>query len=575
MPSICVNNASIYVLLLILILTCRVNASQTPLLSPMSITNHTRIRLKSTEDIVKGYLLLLDYLETPSHAYSVKEFVFDKPHQGTSGSCFSRLPPGDDEAPKLHEIVNDIDYSREENKIIGALDRLGLSKGLEIPRDKEHPHTEAVKAIKKWRYAHIAQVRSADGQKSAWQKYWSENKAVNGAFAQILAPLLISFSPNIEKLKLTLLDRTTQEFFCQVNYGLLPPTCLQNVKQVVFGPSKNGAFWQYDERFFTGYDLIGMARLVHKLPSLESISVEGTSFDQNGLDMQPPGASSLKRLHIGHSDMSSSTLSSLIRMAKALEYFTFSVGGRATNDGGHSIVKPKTIAKSLLVHRESLKSLDIDVDDYLHGNHLRFRQPSGLEDEAPEDEDGLDRKNTRRTIEWELKHLREDPYFNIDEAEAQALGLPLQAIDLPNTRKYGGTIGSLHDFLALTELTIGIKLLLGPQEYNTTTREMAAPPPPFRLINALPPNLKHLCIRGYKHGIDKMWDDQIAEFRTLKAEKLPALKTVVGIEEEVAGGKVVQNPDHNEDLLWKEPRAEEDRWEEWGIIKNFWDDVDG
>jgi hypothetical protein len=562
--SICSSrliNASIYVLFLVSTLIHCIRASQTPLLREVLIKNYTRIRIKSNEDLVKGYSLLLQHIDKPSLAHSVKEFVFDKPPQVAS-SGFFRPPPTDDEAPQLHEILNDSEYTREERKIIGALDRLGLSNGLEISPGKERAHTAAVQAIKKWRNAHIAQVGSMEGGPSAWQKHWSNDKTVNSAFAQILAPLLISFSPNIEKLKFTLLSATAQDFFLQISYGLLPPTCLQNLKQVAFGPSKNGSFWQYDTRFFSKYDVIGMARLVHKLPLLESISVGGTEGDQNGLGLQPPGVSSLKCLHIGHSNISSLYLSNLIRMSKALEHFCVSVGGRAANSDGFSTIHPKTIAKSLFIHREVLRTLDVDVDSYL------FDRYTG---EDREYEDGLDILGDR---DGNLKYSRKDPYFRIDEAEAQALGIPIFPKDLPNTRKYGSTIGSLHDFSALTHLSIGVKLLLGVEKYNSTTRQYAVPPSPFRLINALPSNLEYLCIRGYKKGESEEWDGQVTELMALRAERPPLLQTIIGIDEEIVGGEVVEDLDHNKELLWKEPGAEEDLWEEWSAIKTFWDDVD-
>lgn len=79
---------------------------------------------------------------------------------------------------------------------------------------------------------------------NAWQKHWSKDKSVNGAFAQVVAPLLISLSPNIENLKLTVLDQAIEQFFLKVNYGFLPPTCLQYVKHVTFRPTQNGAPWR-------------------------------------------------------------------------------------------------------------------------------------------------------------------------------------------------------------------------------------------------------------------------------------------------------------------------------------------
>lgn len=131
-----------------------------------------------------------------------------------------------------------------------------------------------------------------------------------------------------------------------------------------------------------------------------------------------------------------------------------------------------------------------------------------------------------------LERHRKDRFFQTDESQSKNLGLPLFTKDLPDTRKYGDTIGSLHDFTSMTSLHIGVRLLLGPQigHYSSTTdiyylAAASAPSAPFRLIDALPPTLKYICIRGYAAGTDPAWDEQINELMQKKSREITSSKT--------------------------------------------------
>jgi hypothetical protein len=547
---LCANNiVANFFIISVLFSICRVSASEMKILEDVAFKNFSRIRIKNTNDIPKAYSLLLEYLDTPDRALSVQEFVFDKPHPGRGG-CYVQRPPGDDEAPKQHEILNDVEYLQEESRIVDSLNRLGL----DVLSER---HTHAVKAIKKWRNAHLAQIGSMEGP-SDWQRYHSHNPVTEADFAQLLGPLLISLAPNLEKLKFTNLEPVVEDFLIKVNYGLLPQDCLQKLRHVTFGPSQNGAFWMYDTRFYNRYDIISMTRLIHRLPSIESISVEGITEDNEGKNFQPPGISNIKRIHIGHSDISSSTLSGVIRMCKALEEFSISVGGRSSSSGGFKVMRAKILGKALLSQKSSLKVLDIDMDEYARGGSGYWVGDEYIMGEGDE----MDKYNLRH-IERTLKYERQDKYFQMDEAESLGLGLPLLTTDMPDTRQYHLTIGSMHDFTALTHLSIGVKMLLGPQVYKPSTRNETSLPAPFKLADSLPPNLEYLCIRGYRAGMDSLWDEQIKDFMESKAEKRPALKEVLGIEKEIPSQESVDHPDHNGDLLWRDPKGEEDGWEEW------------
>ena len=56
---------------------------------------------------------------------------------------------------------------------------------------------------------------------------------------------------------------------------------------------------------------------------------------------------------------------------------------------------------------------------------------------------------------------------------------------------------------------------------------------PFRLIDALPPNLESLMLRGYQRGVVVEWDHQLDEFEAKRAQRLPKLTDVTGIDSQI------------------------------------------
>jgi hypothetical protein len=161
----------------------------------------------------------------------------------------------------------------------------------------------------------------------------------------------------------------------------------------------------YDERHFTRFDILRELRLFHRLPVIESLSVGGVCEDAKGLIVLPPHVSNLRRINITHSDISSMTLASVIRLSKALEEFKFSIGGRATVDvdGGFAMIYPKMPRKVLLRQKASLRRLDLDMDDYLH------KRPGGGEQE--DNGDKYDADGEEEELAWQR-----DMYFEFDEA---------------------------------------------------------------------------------------------------------------------------------------------------------------
>jgi hypothetical protein len=125
------------------------------------------------------------------------------------------------------------------------------------------------------------------------------------------------------------------------NYGKLPQMHLQKLRHVRLLPEVGISYHGGDTYEFI--DLLAEARLFHRLPAIESISVDGitSNNDADHLGEFPPRTSNIKSIHVGHAMLPSSELAPLIRMPRNLEEFTHSVGGRDSNDG-----KQKTLLRS-------------------------------------------------------------------------------------------------------------------------------------------------------------------------------------------------------------------------------------
>jgi hypothetical protein len=288
-----------------------------------------------------------------------------------------------------------------------------------------------------------------------------------------------------------------------------------------------------DERYYINLDILSLLRLFHRLPVVESVSVDGAgrNDDFENLDKFPPAISHLKRIHVGHAFYPTSVIGALIRVPRRLEEFTLTTGGRSSRDGSSLMRGAKTIGKALLEQKSSLRKIDIDIDEY----YTQIGRLGGGEDEDKDEEDD-----------------NMDEWFRKDEDISTG---PLKISQLPNTREYRSTIGSMHDFESLTHLSIGIKLLLGG---SVLGREEEGEDAPFRLIEALPKSLEYLLIRGYSRGINGRYDSQIDEFLSQKDDRLPLLTELYGIEEITPSAKSVEKPDKDTDLLWKMKKMDDD-----------------
>lgn len=337
-------------------------------------------------------------------------------------------------------------------------------------------------------------------------------------FAFTATVILLSLCKNITTLYLGEMGKqgVLQEYLLESNYSTIPYPGLQRLQNVVL--LTGGDYLMNDERYYDIVEILDPFQYFHRLPAIQSVTMEGIGEYQGERNLFVPKTSNLKSIHIGHCDIPSSLLGTVIRIPKALEELSISMGGLWNIDGGRPMVYSKTIGKCLLEHKETLRVLDLDVDF------------AGMSD----GEDGKDNGG-----EEEEEECRMDQYFNMDLEISDS---PLWSIDLPDTRQYGRTIGSLHDFMALTHLSIGVDALIGPH-------------PPFRLIDALPANLEYFCLYGYVRGRNQGVDEHVAEFMQMKSERLPKLVEVKGIDETEEGlGMKFRDIEHmSEEELWKKP----------------------
>ncbi|EJD37892.1 hypothetical protein AURDEDRAFT_173032 [Auricularia subglabra TFB-10046 SS5] len=477
---------------------------------------YSRISLLGPKDIEATYALLASYAVFPDNASMVTELAIDT--KGWLARRFRRpdrnlakppsLPPFDDAAHEvLEQRIRNIGMSRQStDDMLGSLlwkkARL-LGQESVSPDDEEHKYLQ---------------------------------------YAETAAVLLLSFCGNITCFyagEMASHPSPLQEYLHKSNYGLIPAAhrALQNLESVTVGPTSASSPY-YDERMYHTTEYLDYLSLFHRLPRFASLTLDGTGEYQARRQVFPPGTSSpsFKRIQMRHTDISGALLGTILRVPVGLEEFVLSIGGLWAHDGGEPVIQLKTLAKCLLTQRETLRVLDLD----LGGTVLASPPLAGQhEAEATREDYGL--------FGLTDDEIERDEYFVLDEAAGTG---PLLAHDLPDTRKYGYTIGSLHDFAALTHLSINIRALMGPDSGYTAPSSLAEQPP-FRLVEALPPSLEYLCLYDYERGENKNIDEHVDELLEKKGELLPRLKVVEGVDEKHVGEgwKHALGPD--EEQLWE------------------------
>ena len=479
-----------------------------------------RIRIATSDDIDRLYDLLQEFHHYAAKASGVETLIIkceigDGIYHGLD-SAWQAWEEARSPSPDsfLWEVVRRLGFEREkEEKWV---------KGLTWMDPGVIAETNA------------AQVAGDRRQTSAYQRT---------LFAHYAAAILIAQCPYITHLVYEEQARSNSplvDFLRRNNYDLLPQRYLQHLREVTLLPTTNYAFG--DDRFYIRMDVLAQFHMFHRLPALKRFATFAIEPNNRiGFERTfTPCSSGLTKLSVTHSVLPGSVTAALIRLPRALEEFTCTTGGRASSDGAFYGLSSETIGRALWCQRKTLLKLDLDLVDHV----LDRFEDRGIEDDKDE-EDGREtegHENAINRLPWDRGVA-----WGKDAVKTR---------DLETGRVYGSTIGSLHDFERLTHLSIGIQMLFGPSHWSQEVN------PPFRLVDALPPSLESLLIRGYKRGETEEYDEFIDEFLAAREERLPKLSVIRGMEETISSAKDVEHPDKDADELWESPSFSED-WEEW------------
>ncbi|KAJ4007219.1 hypothetical protein NW752_007803 [Fusarium irregulare] len=458
------------------------------------------ISVTGRDDIERLYPLILSYITDPNKANSLREVIVDTYAWPNYYACLhdesdDLLRPDGGEESNEKRPNRQLDHEAHM-----ALERHVTSLGLGDPLT-----TRIVEALT-WKKKHWL------GEVSEKARDFDDNER---AFAVAALIAIFSLCEKVSVLRIADFPTLLREYLLKNNYGKLNRFGLQQLKSVEFVKEH-----PLDNRVYEQVDFLEYIRHFGKLPAMKSLSMEGV-MEHEVNDLVSPGTTNIKKIHLGHSELSGSTLSKMIRSSKVLEELRVSLGGLWHMDIGAWNMRPQTVGKSLHQHRNTLKVLDLDVAD-LDFSDVPSWENSMFEELAESDEE----------------------YFKLDKESST---LPFWQEDIPDDRPYGFTIGSLHDFTAMKHLSLNLNTMFGAWYERKE--------PPFRLIDALPPNLEYLCLYGYVKGENKDVDSHVEEFMQHKEKRFPRLIKIEGIEEIVLGVANLYLDDNSqmEDNLWQWP----------------------
>ncbi|KAF5575151.1 hypothetical protein FPCIR_13288 [Fusarium pseudocircinatum] len=449
--------------------------------------NYSRIQISSKEDTKRLYSLLQSYIEDPSRAKAVKEVVIDASPWIYAST--SKIPIYDELPTSMgYEELGDVSETRLRR----------YARQLDLGDET----ADQVDKILSWKCREYEFMIRKESE-----------------FSIAMIILLFSLCENISTLYLAEhLQQPVMDYMLKANYAQMKSPPLQKLKHVRFFAGARS-----DERFYTAFDILGFIQLIHRLPALESVAVDGTCDYQADRQFFVPGTGNMKRLEITHCDISPSFLTVMISIPQALEELKLSIGGLMTLDGADTHSEPFCIAKALSAHRQSLRVLDIDVDAGAGANALDWDVDRNYKEG---EDDGTN---------WEVKDQ-----LDIYGRDRLALDKKISTgHKVDSGKEYTPTIGSLHDFPHLTHLSIGIMPLLGEYDWWKPPFRSKEPPyrlekpAPLRLVDMLPPSLEYLCLYGYARGENPDVDEYIDELLAKKDDKLPILKVIEGIDKRV------------------------------------------
>lgn len=344
--------------------------------------------------------------------------------------------------------------------------------------------------------------------------------------------MFLSTCPNLESLEVYVdshrfpqRDMHIEKFLHEANDTT--PGHLRNLRHVHLLHDTRG--YLYDPRFYNQYDLLGTLRYFHRLPSIELLSMNSVCLmEQHGLRRLAPRKSNIRKIHLGHSSLSTDCLCAILDHCKVLEEFKYSNGGRASIQSS-PLIWQEPMGLSLSRHSSTLRVLDLDT--HIHGSGYE----SSSSDEEPFDFD-YDEGDSRD--DPELREIPLQEYISFKEVPEQ-------------TERWSGfATGSLRDFTALTHLSIDVGFFVDKKRPKDDGDGKKTP----SLADLLPPNIEYLRIRGYREGEHEETTQCVSGLLPhLAMGRLPHLTKIDGVTKYIPIAEDVGDPDHDEGLLWVDP----------------------
>ncbi|KAJ5375685.1 hypothetical protein N7517_007691 [Penicillium concentricum] len=436
------------------------------------------------EDIDRPFALLMDILKRPNLGNYVRHV------ECCTATCMRM---------DYKEVESQRDLSNEEMNLVRSAVRKG---GFTAQEDR------------------VVNMLTQRMDKTATFAYW-HRESLGTFISQALTAILIVVSPNVVSMAMThpsgmssnrVIDFPLAEILRQANASPENKPYLRNLRSVYL-INKSDDSWA-DSRFYQAMDFSGCLTLFDNLLSIESVRVDVMEEDKNGTPEFKEKCSNISKISIHHSSVSSLYLAGPIWSCKVLREFQYSIGGRASRDGGSPTFNPKTFIKVLCAHKETLEILDVDVENEIY---------------------------TFEMVDEEERDIQLNEHGGLNETRISD--------EITRFYKLIWTYGgSLKEFVALKRLSLGINFLLyfaaGFSGESYKKREK------LNLVECLPVGLEYLCVRGYQKGENEEHDEQMDALMLFYKSGSSQLKEIEGINEVIPNAQEVQDPDNNAHLLW-------------------------
>lgn len=250
-------------------------------------------------------------------------------------------------------------------------------------------------------------------------------------------------------------------------------------------------------------------------------------MDADSSTKPPSRWASYNKIAIHHSTLSARCLGNAIKSARTLREFAYSVGGRASLAGCPVTTHYDDLFKTLLIHRNTLEHLDLDMegDAIALSDSFDIGQFAAHPWYLDDDFDDEDSKDSTYESHWaeELKEFR------------TSLNTQTPSQSSPLTLKSFHALKHLRlEALLLCYLARGIE-------------EDMIDVDSFSLVDNLPPHLESLYIYGYGEydscvgPLGLNLEDQIAKLMAEKGEKLPSLKVVHGVDDPIPHAETIDD----------------------------------